>query len=193
MLSPVSTTPPINFSTVNKLYWRQKSVLSAKLSPAAEDGHGCQYCLWNSHEKAQRHLTHPDQRPRRPPKLLQTKTTLFTFGGLRGLIWRCVGSLWMQLFMAVPMTPSAAVADFGSRSYRWYIHFNFLLSFAAPHLHGVLVLVTDNKFIAGVDVTSDNCSPVTTTLVINLSPVFRSRNFPLLWALLNLLKRRSRP
>jgi hypothetical protein len=42
----------------------------------------------------------------------------------------------MQLFMAVPMTPSAA-GDI------------------APHLHGVLVLVTGNKFISGVVVTGD--------------------------------------
>ncbi len=34
--------------------------------------------------------------------------------------------------------------------------FNFLLSFAAPHLHGVLVLVTGDKFIAGVVVTGVN-------------------------------------
>jgi hypothetical protein len=58
------------------------------------------------------------------------------------------------------MTPSAVVADFGSRRYRRFIPFNFLLSLAAPHLHGVLVLVTDNKFINGVVVTGDNCSPV---------------------------------
>jgi hypothetical protein len=58
----------------------------------------------------------------------------------------------MQLFMAVPMTPSAAVADFGGRRYRRFITFNFLLSLAAPHL---LVLVTGNKFIAGVAVTGD--------------------------------------
>ncbi len=70
----------------------------------------------------------------------------------------------MQLFMAVPMTLSAAMADFGGRRYR----FNFLLSLAAPHLHGVLVLVTGDKFIAGVVVTADNWSPVST---INLSPV----------------------
>ncbi len=44
------------------------------------------------------------------------------------------------------MTSSAAVADFGGRRYR-----RFLLSFAAPHLHGVLVLVTGDKFIAGVN------------------------------------------
>ena len=57
--------------------------------------------------------------------------------------------------MAVPMTPSAAVADFGGRRYRRFIPFNFLLSLAAPRLHGVLVLVTGNKFIAGVVVTVD--------------------------------------
>jgi hypothetical protein len=68
-----------------------------------------------------------------------------------------VGCVWIQLFMAVPMTSSAAVADFGGRRYRRFIHFNFLISLAAPHLHGVLVLVT-----------GDNWSPVST---INLSPV----------------------
>jgi hypothetical protein len=41
-----------------------------------------------------------------------------------------------------------------------------LLSLAAPDLHGVLVLVTGDKFIAGVAVTADNWSPVST---INLS------------------------
>ena len=71
----------------------------------------------------------------------------------------------MQIFMAVPMTPSAAVADFGGRRYRRFIPFNFL---PAPHLHGVLVLVTGDKFIAGVIVTADTWSPVST---INLSPV----------------------
>ncbi len=70
--------------------------------------------------------------------------------------------------MAVPMTSSAAVADFGGRRYHQFIPFNFLLSLAAPHLHCVLVLVTGNKFIAGVIVTTDNWSPVST---INLSPV----------------------
>ncbi len=44
--SPVSTTLPINFSTGDKLYWRHRSVLSAKLSPAAEVDHGCRYCHW---------------------------------------------------------------------------------------------------------------------------------------------------
>jgi hypothetical protein len=77
----------------------------------------------------------------------------------------------MQLFMAVPMTPSAAVADFGGRRYRRFITFNFLLSLAALHLHGVLVLVTGNNFITGVVVTGDNCSPVWLSPGIKLSPV----------------------
>ncbi len=66
------------------------------------------------------------------------------------------------------MTSSAAVADIGGRRYRRFIPFNFLLSLASPHLHGVLVLVTGDKFIASVVVTADNWSPVST---INLSPV----------------------
>ncbi len=141
-----------------------------KLSPAAEVGHGRRYCHWKSYENAQRHLTYPDQRPQRPPELLQTKMALFSFGGLRGLWSRCVGCIWMQLFMAVPMAPSAAVADFGGRRYRRFIPYNFLLSLAAPFLHGVLVLVTGNKFITGVVVTGDNCSPVSLSPVNNLSP-----------------------
>ena len=44
----------------------------------------------------------------------------------------------------------------GGRRNRRFIPFNFLLSLAAPHLHGVLVLVTGDKFIAGVVVTADN-------------------------------------
>ncbi len=60
---------------------------------------GRRYCHWNSHENAQRHLTNQGQRPRRPPKLLQTKTALFSFGGLRGLWSRYVGYFWMQLWM----------------------------------------------------------------------------------------------
>ncbi len=35
------------------------------------------------------------------------------FGGLRGLWSGCVWYLWMHLFMAVPMTPSAAMSDIG--------------------------------------------------------------------------------
>ncbi len=134
--------------------WRQRSALAAKLSPAAEIGHGRWYCHWNSHENAQRHLTNPDQRPRRPPKLLQTKMALFSFGSLRGLWSRCVGCFWC-----------------GGRRYRRFIPFNFLLSLAAPHLHGFLVLLTGNKFISGVVVTGDNCFRVSLSPATKLSPV----------------------
>jgi hypothetical protein len=48
----------------------------------------------------------------------------------------------------IPMTPSAAMSDFDGRRYGQFVSFNFLLSLAAPQLHGVLVLVTGNKFIA---------------------------------------------
>jgi hypothetical protein len=50
--------------------------------------------------------------------------------------------------MAVTMTPSAAVFDFCGRRYQRFFPFNFLLSLAAPHLHGILVLVTSDKFVA---------------------------------------------
>jgi hypothetical protein len=83
----------------------------------------------------------------------------------------------MQLFMAVLMTPSGAVSDFGGRRYHRFVPFNFLLSLAAPHLHGALFLSPPHrfiggdidigeKFIIGVVVTGDHFSAV-----INLSPV----------------------
>jgi hypothetical protein len=65
------------------------------------------------------------------------------------------------------MTPSSAVSNFGGRRYHRFVPFNFLLSLAAPNLHGVLVLVTGNKFITSVIVTSNNCSPV------SLSPTIK--------------------
>ncbi len=43
--------------------------------------------------------------------------------------------------MAVPMTASAPT-DFGRRKYHIIVLFNFLLSFAAPHLLGVIVFDT---------------------------------------------------
>ncbi len=59
------------------------------------------------------HPTHLDQRPLRPPKLNNAVLVCSSFGGLRGL-GECEGPL--RLFVAVPMTISAAVADFGGRS-----------------------------------------------------------------------------
>ncbi len=54
------------------------------------------------------------QRPLRLPKLNNAVLVCSSFGGLRGLR-ACEGPL--RLFVAVPMTISAAVADFGGRSY----------------------------------------------------------------------------
>jgi hypothetical protein len=69
----------------------------------------------------------------------------------------------MQLFMAVPMTTSAVEADFGGRGRLWrpdispiYLLQLFPILSSSHHLHGVLVLVTGKKFIAGVVVTGDN-------------------------------------
>ncbi len=150
IFSPVSTSPAINCIDDRGLLLLQNYLRPPKSGTAADIVIG---------------------RPWRPPKLLQTKTALFSFGGLRGLWSRCVGCFWMQLFMAVPMTQSAAVADFGGRRNRRFIPFNFLLSLAAPHLNGVLVLVSGNTFIAGVIVTGDNCSPVSLSPATKLSPV----------------------
>ena len=61
----------------------------------------------------QKHPTHLDQRPLRPPKLNNVVLVCSSFGGLRGLR-ACEGPL--RLFVAVLMTISAAVADFGGRS-----------------------------------------------------------------------------
>jgi hypothetical protein len=56
---------------------------------------------------------------------------------------------------------SAAVADFGGRRYRRFIPFNFLLSLAAPHLHGVTGV--NDKFIPGINDTGDHWKSVTRT------------------------------
>jgi hypothetical protein len=59
------------------------------------------------------HPTHLDQRPLRLPKLNNAVFICSSFGGLRGLR-ASEGPL--RLFVVVPMTISAAVADFGGRS-----------------------------------------------------------------------------
>jgi hypothetical protein len=60
------------------------------------------------------------------------------------------------------------VSDFGGRRYQLFVPFNFPPVFAAPHLHCILILVTGNKFIAGVVVNGDKCSPVSLSRAINL-------------------------
>jgi hypothetical protein len=58
----------------------------------------------------------------------------------------------MQLFMAVPMTPLAAVSDIDGRRYR---RFSPILG-SSPTSMASHVLVTGNKFIADVVVTGDH-------------------------------------
>ncbi len=94
-------------------------------------------------------------RPRRPPKLLQTKTALFSFGGLRGLWSRCVFGCnfsWRFQFQwhrrrLRPTSEAGDIADLypSTFSFPWQL----------PTSLGVFVLVTGNKFIAGVVVTGD--------------------------------------
>ncbi len=162
-------------NTGDKLYWWQRSALAAKLSPAAEVSHG-KRCVIGTAMKSciQKHPTHLDQRPLRPPKLNNAVLVWSSFGGLQGLrsgFVRCLCTFsWLFQWQL------AAVADFGGRRYRRFIPFNFLLSLAAPHLHGVLVLVTSYKFIASVVVTGDNWTPVLLSLApkllaVSLSPV----------------------
>ncbi len=50
------------------------------------------------------------------------------------------------------------VSDVDMGRYCRFVPLNFLLSLTAPHLLGVLVLVTGYKFIAGVFVTGNSCS-----------------------------------
>ncbi len=44
-----------------------------------------------------------------------------SFGGLRGLWSGCLGCLWMHIFMAVLMTPSATSFDIAGRKYRRFL------------------------------------------------------------------------
>jgi hypothetical protein len=59
----------------------------------------------------------------------------------------------MQLFMAVPMTPSAALADFGGRRNRRFIPF---VDTAEKFIAGVVA--TAEQVIAGVVDTADKHS-----------------------------------
>ncbi len=92
--SPVSLKPAINLSPVTRTrtLWRWG---------AAKD------------RKKLKGINRRYQRPLRPPKLNNAILVWSSFGGLRGLR-ACEGPL--RLFMAVPMTISAAVDDFGGRS-----------------------------------------------------------------------------
>ncbi len=122
-LSAVTTTPAINLSPVTRTRtpWRwgaaknrrklmgtnRRYLRPPKSATAADDviGTAMKSCI-------QSHSTHLDQGPLRPPKLNNAVLVCSSFGGLRGLR-TCERPL--LLFGAVPMTISAAVADFGDR------------------------------------------------------------------------------
>ncbi len=131
--------------TGDKLYWWQRSAFAAKLSPAAKVGHGHRYCHWNSHENAQRHLTYPDQRPRRPPKLLQTKTAVFSLaasGASDQDVWvdfGCNFSWRFQWHHRRPWPTSAAgdIADLSPStfSYPWQLPTSMASLFLWPAIN----------------------------------------------------------
>ncbi len=183
LLTGVSDTADKSFID-DKLYWRQRSILSANwdklvISPAAEVGHGRRWCHWNCHEKLHPSATCTfDKRPLTPPKLLQTKQVIFSFGG--PLIRIC----------GVPMDSTFhnrsnyTIVDrvrLWRQKYHQYVPFNYLLSLAAPHLHGLLVLITGNKFIAGVVDTSKQLIAVSLTPVINTHSRISPRIFKIIW------------
>jgi hypothetical protein len=123
-LSVVTKTPAINLSPVTRtrMPWRwvaakdrrklkginRRYLRTPKSATAADDviGTAMKSCF-HTHPK------HLDQRPLRPPKLNNAVFVCSSFGGLRGLR-ECMGPL--RLFVAVPMTISAAVADIGGWS-----------------------------------------------------------------------------
>ncbi len=125
-LSAVTTTPAINLSPVTRTRtpWRwgaakdrrnvkglnRRYLRPPKSATAADDviGTAMKSCIHTHHTH-----THLDQRPLRPPKLNNDVLVCSSFSGLRGLR-ACEEPL--RLFVAVPMTISAAVADFGGRS-----------------------------------------------------------------------------
>jgi hypothetical protein len=153
-LSAVTTTPAINLSPVTRTRtpWRwgaakdrrkltginQRYLRPPKSATAADDviGTAMKSCIHT-------HPTHLDQRPLRPPKLNNAVLVCSSFGSLRGL---------RACFVAVPMTISAAVSDFGVRG-----------RLRRPELvlqkAQTSVVDTGKQFIAGVVDTSDNIFP----------------------------------
>jgi hypothetical protein len=123
-LLAVTMTPAINLSPVTRTRtpWRwgaakdrrklkginRRYLQPPKSATAADDviGTAMKSCI-HTHPK------HLDQRPLRPPKLSNAVLVCSSFGGLR-VLRVCEGPL--RLFVAVLMTISAAVADFGGRS-----------------------------------------------------------------------------
>ncbi len=156
MLSPVSLTPAINCSSVSTtpaincfdargLLLLQNYLRPPKSATAAEVGHGRWYCHWNSYENVQRHITYPDQRPRRPPKLLQTKMTLFSLAA-SGVsdqdVWGVFGCNFSWRFQwqhRRPWPTSAArdIADLSPStfSYPWQLPSSMASLFLSPAIN----------------------------------------------------------
>ncbi len=150
--SPVSLIPGINLSLtrtrtpwrwgaakdrrklkgINRLYLRPP-----KSATAADDviGTAMKSCIHT-------HPTNLDQRPLRPPKLNNAVLVWSSFGGLRA----CERPL--RLFMAVPMTISAAVAEFGSHGRLRRLELVLQKAQTSVVIGGVLD--TGEQFIAGV-------------------------------------------
>ncbi len=123
-LSAVTMTPEINLSPVTRtrtpwrwgaakdrrklkgINWRYLQPPKSATAPDDVIGIAMKSCIHT-------HLTQLDQRPLRPPKLNNAVLVCSSFGGLRGL--RACEGPW-RLFVAVPMTISVAVANFGGRS-----------------------------------------------------------------------------
>ncbi len=109
LLSPVTMTPAVIYCR-----WQEQGRQGNKsvISPAADSDTAAKGLIGTSMKSCiHRHPTHPDQRPLRPPKLNIVLKLWSSFGGLRGLLSRCAGCLWMQLFMAVQMKPLAVAEN----------------------------------------------------------------------------------
>jgi hypothetical protein len=123
-LSAVTATPPINLLPVTRtrMPWRWGAAkdrrkmkgINRRYFRPPKSASAADYVIGTAMKSCiHTHPTHLDQRPLRPPKLNNAVLVCGSFGGLRGLR-ACQGPL--RLFVAVPVTILAAVADFGGRS-----------------------------------------------------------------------------
>ncbi len=144
-LSPVSTTPPINFSQainciddrglfflqIGENRWYLLPPKSDTAADGAADGTAMKSCIhrhiwirgpWGrqNYFKPKRQYFFWFGQPQGPPIRMHQVPMDATFHGSS---------------MAAPL---AAVSDFGGLRYHQFVPFNFHLSLAAPHLHGAL-------------------------------------------------------
>jgi hypothetical protein len=170
----VSTTPADKFSPIiyynddKGLFFLQIGTNQWYLRPPKSDAAADGIIGTTMKSCIHRHLAHLYKRPLRPPKLniplgfeVVSAASGASYIDVQGA-YGCNFSWWFQWYHRRPRPTSAAGSNEtnSGRRYQWFVPFNILPSMAAPHLHGVLVLVTGNKFIAGVVVTGDNCTLV---------------------------------